>query len=196
MARDPENSTDVVVIGRIQGAFGVHGWVRLASYTDPADNILNYEPWLLQRGEQWQAVHVHSAKAQRNGFIAQLEGVEDRDAAAALRGTMIGIEARSLPQAQLDEYYWRDLIGLTVLNLAGEEIGEVVDMMATGANDVMVVALKKDGRKAAQGKKAADGKTDRSDADRELIPFHRQYVPSVDLAAGQLTVDWLIGESL
>ena len=121
-----------------------------------------------------------SAKAQRNGFVARLADIADRDAAAALRGRLIGIAAAALPQADDDEYYWRDLVGLKVLNLDGEPLGRVLELMATGANDVLVIAL--DDASGAAGTK-------------ELIPFHRQFVPEVDLEQGTLTVDWTIGES-
>jgi 16S rRNA processing protein RimM len=178
---DSKSSDDVVVVGRIQGAFGVQGWIRLASYTDPADNILSYSPWLLQDGNNWRAIDVIAAKAQRNGFVARFAEIEDRDEAAALRGRLIGIAAAALPNAEEDEYYWRDLVGLKVLNLAGETLGRVEDLMATGANDVLVVAL--DHSTAGAG-------------DIELIPFHRQFVPDVDLEQGTLTVDWTIGESI
>jgi 16S rRNA processing protein RimM len=178
---DSTSSDDVVVIGRIQGAFGVQGWIRLTSYTDPADNILRYSPWLLQDGSSWRSLDVLAAKAQRNGFVARLAEIADRDAAAALRGRLIGIAAAALPQAEHDEYYWRDLVGLKVLNVAGEPVGRVLEVMATGANDVLVVALDE-----ALGVAGA----------KELIPFHRQFVPEVDLEQGTLTVDWTIGESI
>ena len=177
---DSKSSDDVVVIGRIQGAFGIQGWIRLTSYTDPADNILSYSPWLLQDGSGWHSLDVVAAKAQRNGFIARVGDIEDRDAAAALRGRLIGIKAAALPQAADDEYYWRDLVGLKVLDLAGDTVGQVLELMATGANDVLVVAL---------DESLAEAGT------QELIPFHRQFVPEVDLERGTLTVDWTIGES-
>ncbi len=178
---ESKSSGEVLVIGRIQGAFGVQGWIRLTSYTDPADNILRYSPWLLQENSSWRSLDVLSAKAQRNGFVARIADVEDRDEAASLRGRLIGIDAAALPQAENNEFYWRDLVGLRVLNLGGETIGRVLELMATGANDVLVVALED-----PFGTPGA----------KELIPFHRQFVPEVDLEAGTLTVDWIVGESL
>ena len=185
MTNEPEDTADVVVIGRVQGAFGVQGWVRLISYTDPVGNILEYSPWLLQDSGRWRELKVRAARAQRNGFVAQLEGVDDRDQAAALRGRLLGMAAQALPPANDDEYYWRDLVGLTVKNTRGEHFGRVVEVMATGANDVLVVALEQELNANLP-----------DDVDQELIPFHRQYVPEVDLEHGSLTVDWTVGDNL
>jgi 16S rRNA processing protein RimM len=185
MSSEPQDPGDVVVIGRVQGAFGVQGWIRLISYTDPAANLLNYSPWLLQEGDAWRELDVRTARAQRNGFVAQLADVDDRDVAAALRGRLIAVAAQALPRAGSDEFYWRDLVGLAVKNTGGERLGKVVEVMATGANDVLVVAL---------DRSADDGLPE--GLDQELIPFHRQFVTEVDLSGGVLTVDWTVGESI
>jgi 16S rRNA processing protein RimM len=165
----------VTIIGRVNGAFGVRGWIKISSFTDPATNILNYLPWLMQQDDGWKVVEPLTLRAQGTGFVAQLPGIDDRDAAAALKGQLIAVNASALPDAGLDEYYWKDLIGLEVLDTAGAPLGTVVDMLATGANDVLVVELNTGGA-------------------QELIPFHRRFVPELDLAAGYLKVDWAIGE--
>lgn len=185
MSFEPKGSDDIVVIGRVQGAFGVQGWIRLVSYTDPAANLLSYSPWLLQEGDTWRELDVLTARTQQKGFVAHLADVDDRDVAASLRGRLIAVASDALPKAGSDEYYWRDLIGLAVKNIQGEHLGSVVDVMATGANDVLVVALD-----------AAFKKDLAAQLDQELIPFHRQYVPEVDLPGGSLTVDWSVGESI
>ena len=185
MSQEPKDPGDVVVIGRVQGAFGVQGWIRLISYTDPAANLLEYSPWLLQEGDSWRQLKVIAKRAQSNGFVAQVADVADRDVAASLRGRLIAVAQEVLPRAGNDEFYWRDLVGLAVKNTRGEHLGEVVEVMATGANDVLVVALDTDAN--AQ---LAEGVT------QELIPFHRQFVTEVDLAGGTLTVEWTVGDSI
>lgn len=185
MSREPKDPGDVVVIGRVQGAFGVQGWIRLVSYTEPAANLLEYSPWLLQEGDCWRQLKVLSTRAQSNGFVAQVADVNDRDVAASLRGRLIAVAQEVLPRAGSDEFYWRDLVGLAVKNTRGEHLGTVVEVMATGANDVLVVDL--------DGDSNADLP---ADTGQELIPFHRQFVPDVDLAGGTLTVDWTVGESI
>ncbi len=164
----------VAVLGAVQGPFGVKGWVRIRSFTDPAENLLDYSPWLLKSTQGWRQVTCLAARAHGQGLVAELEGVADRDAAAGLKGALIGVLAASLPEPAEDEFYWRDLIGLVVLDQAGTVLGTVVEMMATGANDVLVVAL-------------ADG------GGQELIPFDRRYVTAIDVAGGSLVVDWDVG---
>lgn len=158
-----------VAVGRISGVYGVKGWVKIYSYTDPRDNILQYTPWLLKRPDGWQAVEVVDGRAHGKGVVARLEGCEDRDAAARWIDTEIAILRSQLPEPEAGEYYWNDLIGLRVLTLSGEDLGRVDHLLETGANDVLVV----------QG-------------DRErLIPYiPGDVVTAVDLDAGELRVDW------
>jgi len=170
-AADP---SDIVVVGRVVGAFGVRGWVRVQSFTDPPANLLEYGPWLLETSDGWRPADLLVARAQAQGLVAELATVTDRDGAERLKGTHVGVPASSLPAAEADEYYWRDLIGLEVRTLDGARLGDVADILATGANDVLVVALSAGGR--------------------ELIPFDRRFVPEVDLAGGYLSVDWIVGE--
>lgn len=168
-SQQAEDADVPVVIGRIRGPYGVRGWVHLASFTDPADNLLEYGPWLLHEGGRWQRLQVQGARAHGKGYVAQLQGCDDRDAAAALAGRDIAVMRSQLPPPAEDEFYWRDLIGLRVETLEGVALGSVAQMMATGANDVLVVR----------------------DADRErLIPFIGQVVVTVDLEAGIMRVDW------
>lgn len=170
-----DDASEVVVVARVAGAYGVRGWVRVQSFTDPAENLLEYDPWLLKGDGGWRPAGRLQARTQGQGLVAQFEGVSDRDAAEALNNALIGVPASSLPTTAADEYYWRDLVGLSVLAADGTRLGRVVEMLATGANDVMVVSLEPGG-------------------ERELIPFDRRYVPEVDLERGFVRVDWAVGE--
>lgn len=160
---------DRVVLGGIAGAYGIKGWVKLRSYTQPQDNILDYAPWWVGSGDRRREMRPLEARAHGKGLVVRLEGVDDRDAAQALNGEPVSVPRDALPALSDGEYYWADLIGLEVLDLDGRSFGRVSQLMETGANDVLVV---------------------RGDRER-LIPFLvDQVVKDVDLEAGELVVDW------
>lgn len=156
-----------VVLGHIAGAHGVKGWVRIHSHTEPRESILEYQPWLV--GEARRPVAVEQGSRHGKTVIARLEGVESRDDAEALVGETIQVSREAFPELREGQYYWADLVGLEVYNHEGERFGVIHQMLATGANDVMVV---------------------RGDKER-LVPFvYGQSVLKVDLDAGQVVVDW------
>ena len=159
-----------VLLGRIHGAFGVRGELKLESFTDPVRGILGYQPWILRdaRGVERELAGARGRETAK-GLVATLPGVDDRDAADALRGTEVWVPRAVLPPPAEGEYYWVDLEGLRVVNLEGADFGTVSHLFATGANDVLV----------AQG-------------DRErMIPFLQpDVVRSVDFGTGVVTVDW------
>jgi len=139
------------------------------SYTEPREAVLDYDRWLLIRKDGLQEATV--AEGQRHGktVIVRIEGYDDRDDAAGLVGTEIGVPRDELPETGSDQYYWSDLEGLRVVHRDGSELGRVDYLLETGANDVMVVK----------------GETER------LIPFVMdKVVLGVDLAKGEIRVDW------
>jgi len=158
-----------LIVGHINALFGVKGWVKVHSETEPRENILHYDPWYIGGGNEWRPVRVEAGQRHGKTVIVRLAGVADRDEAASLVGREIAVERRQLAPLGEDEYYWVDLIGLQVVNLEGQGLGTIAQMMATGAHDVMVVG-----------------------GDRErLIPFAMgPVVKAVDLAAGRVVVDW------
>jgi len=157
----------MLVLGRITGLYGVRGWVKVFSETEPRENILSYQPWLL--GESGAPRRLEEGRRQGKGLVAKLEGCDDRDQAAALLGQVISVRRDQLPPAGSGELYWADLEGMMVETLEGLPLGRVAYLLATAANDVMVV-----------------------EGDRErLIPFLRdQVVREVDLEIGRIRVDW------
>lgn len=164
-----EGGTRRVVLGRIAGLHGVRGWVKVLSYTEPRANILSYASWHLRSEDGWRVHAVAEGRDQATRIVARLEGVQDRDRAAELVGADIAVLRSEMPVADPGEYYWSDLEGLEVLNLSGERLGRVTRLFATGANDVMVVT----------------GERER------LLPFvHGTVVKAVDLAKGEIRVDW------
>jgi 16S rRNA processing protein RimM len=165
-----ENREEYIVVGRISGLYGVRGWVKVFSHTQPRDNILSYATWYLNKAGAWVANELETGRTQGKGIVAKLKGCEDRDAAAALMGSEIAIRREQLPKAAPGEYYWADLTGLEVENLEGVGLGVVDHLLETGANDVLVVV---------------------QDGVERLIPFVQgQFVKNVDLAEGLITVDW------
>ncbi len=163
------DESQFVVLGRITGAHGIRGWVKVYSETRPRDGILGYSPWFLRRNGQWVPFEVSEGRLQGKGLVAQLEGCGDREAAIALKGAEIAIPRARLPEPEAGEYYWADLIGLAVETTSGVSLGRVDHLLETGANDVLVV---------------------RGDQER-LVPFvPDQVVVEVDLKGGRLVVDW------
>lgn len=169
---------DAVEVGRVLGAWGVRGGLKVQSYSASAEALFHVPSWLLQEEGSAADVPVFEAKVadlrvHGHTLVAALEGVSGRDAAEALAQRVILIPRSAFPLLAESEYYWVDLIGLDVVNRAGEFLGQVADLMPTGSRQVLVVADR------------------RSPEPRErLIPFVDVYVDAVDLTARRITVDW------
>ncbi len=157
-----------VLLGRVSGLYGVGGWVKVFSYTQPRENILKYVSWYVREGDQWVRRSLLKGRRHGKAVVARIEGCDDREQARALIGADIAISREQLPEPERGEYYWSDLMGLEVVTVDGEKLGRVDHLMETGANDVLVVA----------------GERER------LIPFIDEVITSVDLESGCLTVDW------
>lgn len=162
--------TQLIVLGRVSGLFGVRGWVKIHSHTDPREAILDYTDWQVEVDGHWQPRAVAEGRPHGKTVVVRFEGIEDRDAAAEFVGASIAVSREELPDTEEGEYYWSDLVGLKVVHVDGKELGKVAYLLETGANDVLVV----------------------KDGDREtLIPFlSGQVIKDVDLARGQISVDW------
>ncbi len=164
-----EQVPGLVLMGRISGLYGVRGWVRVFSYTEPRENILNYRQWLVRRGGEWSPVAVAEGRRHGKGIVVRLAGCEDRDAAAAWLEAEIAVPRSALPPLEPDEYYWSDLQGMQVETTQGQVLGRVTSLLHTAANDVLIV----------------EGERER------LIPFLQgQVVLGVDLDARRIVVDW------
>ena len=159
----------LVNVGRISGIYGVKGWVRIFSYTNPRTNILSYSPWQVRIKGKWQTIKAVEGRDHGKGVVAHLDGYDDPDSVRSLINADIAVHRRQLPATAAGEYYWADLIGLRVVTVKGVELGKVDHLMATGANDVLVV------------------KDDRA----RLIPFvPDEVVVKVDMENRIITVDW------
>ena len=172
-------NTRRVTLGRVSGVFGVKGWIKVYSYTRPAQNILKYRHWWLSHGDGFEA-KLLTGQVQGNSLVAQISdakgnAIEDRDVAAGLIGAEIQVERGEMPKLPDGQFYWADLLGLKVENTEGEALGTVTDVTSNGAQDVLVIV-------ADAG---SDNETER------LIPFVTpQIVREVDAQAGRIVCEW------
>jgi len=158
----------MLVLGHISGLYGVRGWVKVFSDTEPRENILSYRPWYL--GASREPRELAAGRRQGKGLVARLEGCDDRDQAAVLVGQEIAVRRDQLPPAQADEFYWADLEGLSVVTMDGTSLGRVSHLFATAANDVLVV---------------------KGNQRERLLPFvWPQVVKDVDFGMERIQVDW------
>ena len=170
-----EQNGKYVKVSRIGAAYGIKGWVKLISFTNPKDNILAYRHFLTPRTDILVDLEIDHSRAQGNGFVGHIKDCDDRDLTRAYTGKDLYLEKSRLPELQADEYYWHQLQGLRVLNQAGDDLGVVDHLLETGANDVLVV--KADERSI--------------DGEERLIPYIRdRVIISIDLQAGEIRVDW------
>lgn len=158
-----------VLIGKIIGVYGIKGWVKVLSYTRPKDNILNYEIWLVGSDAEQIEQNVTDCKRHGKGIIAKLQTVDDREQARLLTGSDIYIRRSQLPELATGEYYWHELMGLSVVDQYQKNLGTITDILETGGNDVFVITGDK----------------------RRLIPWVMGiYIKEIDLDSEQVRVDW------
>lgn len=166
---------DLVIVGYITGAYGVQGWVRIKPYSSDADALLGTKTWWLDK-PALRDVDVMQSKGHSGDVVARLVGVADRNAAEALKGSVVQVSRSRFPALSDNEFYWVDLIGLSVENLEGQAMGTVADMMDNGAHPILrVVPVSADATKPAA---------------EMLIPFVDQFVKSVSRSEKKIVVDW------
>ena len=165
-----------VTLGKVGAVYGIKGWLKIHSFTDDVEAILDYFPWSLKLGNKTQSVEITDWRKHSNGLIAKVAGIDDRDQAQALVGSEILVSEAALPELPEGEFYWRDLIGMSVVTTQGYDLGTVTEMMETGANDVLVVKANPN-----------DGFSKKE----RLVPYLlEQVVISVSLENKQICVDW------
>lgn len=155
-------------MGRIAAPFGIKGWVKVQPYSEDPGTLMDFESWRIGRGELQTYYAVEAAQGHGKALVAKLAGIEDRDAAYALRGQEISVAKSALPPPEENEFYWSDLIGLKVVNREGIELGRVDNLMESGANDLLVVKGTRE----------------------HLIPFVAAFIGKIDLAGKTIAVDW------
>lgn len=183
-----EKAEQLHILAKITGYYGVKGWLKLYSFTEPRDNIIHYPALKIRRNkrEGWQDIKLDSGKAHGKGVIAHFTGYDNREIAASLIGAELAVYRSDFKPAGKDEYYWSDLIGMTVKNLEGIELGQVTRLMETAANDVLVINT----NSSSQISASQDSASQKS-SEEILIPFVLDhFIEQVDLDAGTITVDW------
>lgn len=162
---------DIVILGRLADPYGIRGWLKLHPF---GDDPLDWDEipvwWISKDGESWRECGLKGLKVHGNGVVVLLDGIDDRTAAEAMKGVLVGAPRDALPETDEDEFYWADLIGLDVINAADERLGKVVGLLETGANDVLRVV--------------GDDEVER------LLPFVAAVVLTVDKETRQIRVEW------
>ncbi len=167
-ATAPKPARDLVVVGRIGAPHGVRGWVKVNCFGLPSASLLSAKYCFVGEPLAWQRLEVAEIAQHGQHIAVRLGDISDRDGATRMRHKQIAVERETLPPTASGEYYWHDLQGLQVKNLQGESFGEVVDLIETGANQVLVVR----------------GETEL------LIPVLDGVIASVDLPGRNMVVDW------
>ena len=162
------STLDRICVGAFSGAFGVHGEVRLKSFCVPPEAISNYCPLANKTGDLSFDINIISQI--KNGFSVRINGVSSKEQAEKLAGVQLFVDREILPSLPDDEFYHADLIGLTVIDTGGKELGRVSLVENHGAGDFLEIT----------------GPGLRNPA---LLPFTRAAVPTVDLKAGRIIVD-------
>jgi len=164
-----------LVVGQITSVYGVKGWVKLYSHTDPIEGIFKYSRWWLKTSKGWRPIELNQGRLQGRGLVTAVKGYSDRDQVKEICGSDVYIDAQELPKLDEGDYYWSQIEGLKVTTKEGIFLGEVKQLMETGANDVLVV-------------RACEGSHDREE---RLIPYvPDMYVLNINLEQQSMLVDW------
>ncbi|PID42757.1 MAG: ribosome maturation factor RimM [Proteobacteria bacterium] len=166
----------MTTLGKVTSPYGIKGWLRIYSYTDPIDNILNYPKWVLVQDGKSAVFDLEQGKVHGKGIVVKFSGCSDRTEAEKLCGSKVCVSASSLPALSENDYYWHQLEGLNVYHSeTGALVGKVSYMIETGANDVVVV-------------RSTAGSIDSRE---RLIPYlPDQVIKTVDLGKQRMVVDW------
>ena len=162
------DEAQLVVMGRIASPFGIHGWVKVKTFTAEPEGLARFARWLVRTQEGWREMRTEEFAVRPNGSAVKFEGCDDRNAAERLRGSDVAITRADLGETEKGWLYWVDLIGLEVVNEGGERLGKVQGLFESGETSVLVV----------------------SGAKERMIPFVADYVKAVDRGAKRITVDW------
>jgi len=181
MVLDPVDlPPDAVEVARIGDAWGVKGWIKVLPFSADPQALFSSKRWYVQPSDRGPKafdgtalLRVREAREHSGTVVAQVDGVDDRDTAQALRGARIFVQRSSFPSTSADEYYWVDLIGLEVVNRQGDSLGHVKELLQTAAQVVLVLRYP-----------CGDALLER------MIPFVAVYVDAVDLDEKRITVDW------
>lgn len=164
--KKPNNT---VIMGRFGSAYGVRGWLKVISFTDPIDNLLDHKTWQIEHKHLWQPITIQDGKRHGEFLVVKIEGCDDRDQARVYTNDLIAVSRDELTPLKQGEYYWTDLIGLRVINEKDIDLGKIDHLIETGSNDVMII----------------------KDAHKERwLPYIDDVVKSIDLEKKEMRVEW------
>lgn len=162
-------SDNFVIIGRFGAPFGIKGEIKVQSFSDPIEAIVEYDPWFIETDNGWQELELESCRFQNPNIIAKIIDIDDRDEVRQYTNTKIAVGRSQLPETEEDEYYWTDLEGLAVRNQHNETLGHVKEVFSNGVSDVLIIIGEQ----------------------RLLIPFiWDHFIQSVDIEKGEIIVNW------
>ena len=168
MALTPHSDEKKLLVGKINGFFGVQGWVKIFSYTEPRKNILEYQPWYFIDDGAYKAIEMTTGREQSKTIVAHVKGIDNKDQAGQLIGKSLYIDKDQLPQLDDNEHYWHELVGFRVINKDGIDLGVVDYLVDTGSNNVLVIKGNKE----------------------HWIPYIEPYLVSIDKQNRVINVDW------
>lgn len=165
--------TKKIIIGKFGKTFGLHGYLKTHSFTNPSTNILNYSPWFISKDKiTWTEITEHQIKEHGEIFICKLPNISTPEQATQYVNYFIAINESQLPKITAnDEYYWNDLLGCKVYNTKNILLGTIDDIFATVSNDVLVIQ-------------------DESLNKQHLVPFLKNTILKVNLSQQTIVVDW------
>ena len=173
MSSAPDAST-LMKIGQLKKPYGIKGWLWVFSETDDRTAIFDMQSWWMKTATGMKPLTVKAWRQQGSGIVAQFEQIADRNVAETMNGVTVWVEQDILPETGADEYYWADLVSLRVINEQDEYLGDIAEMFATGAHDIMRVSAT----------------SDSLDSEERLIPWHKQTVLQVDMTGKTVVVAW------
>ena len=168
MALTPHLDEKKLLVGKINSFFGVQGWVKIFSYTEPRKNILEYQPWYFIDNGTYKAIEMTTGREQSKTIVAHVKGIDNRDQAGQLIGKDLYIDKDQLPELSDNEHYWHELNEFRVINKNGIDLGVVNYLVDTGSNNVLVTKGEKE----------------------HWIPYIEPYLVLVDKKNRVITVDW------
>lgn len=168
MDKDLVSDKDRVVVAKVGRVHGIQGWVRINSFTEPPENVLNYKDWWILHHNQWQLLEKQASKIQNQEILIKIKNCNNREQAQFYTNDLIAVPRESLPLLSSEEYYWSDLIGMRVMNEQKIDLGIVDHLFSTGSNDVLVLTGEKE----------------------RLIPYTEDAIKQIDLQNKIITVDW------
>lgn len=168
------DSSNLIKIATLKKPYGIKGWLWVFSETDERESIFSMQPWWMKTAVGFKPLTVQQWRRQGQGLVACFAEIPDRNTAETMHGTSIWVSKDSFPKLDEDEYYWSDLVGLTVINEQDENLGTIKELFETGAHAIISVMP------TAQS----------ADNQERLIPWHRDVVLSVDLKDKTMRVAW------